>query len=436
LFTAFYTNDDGSVTSAHVPLDTQVNYQFADTNGIPITGPGAQARFSYGPNGQVTRILFTASQLASGPSVQIFSASEASNRVAHLAPLNAQISPQLVYWMYFWWPPPPGPGPRPTPPWEIPAPTTVVPWYSFRVTYAVTNPVSGSNYIANLAIPNIPATDDTNFVPSAVLAVRGTTQVVASVSVVGGTPPYLYNWSGSHPDVATNTGPSITYTPAVRVDSPILMVAHTHPTNPIVIWWSPPAMGSFALESTPSLTAPAWSQVTSPVQTNGDGQLTVIVPAITRQQFFRLHLTQLGPMTDILAVTVMDANGVTAQATQTLTVDPIPLPTPADPDPPATYGTESSYDAGGWDVDRAGWQGIMGNSACGGGVQRFCWARYSSWPGDFMEPTPQGALQGPISPAVPGAPGAYAGADYLNWGVNGANMTLYLGTLPIHWGNG
>ena len=432
LFTAFCTNDDGSVTSAHVPLDTQVNYQFTDNNGIPIIGPGAQARVAYGLNGQVTYLLYTAPRLVAGPQVQLISSNTAIGRVTNLVPPNAQISANLVYLVYHWWPPPPCYPPwcpGPTPPWGMPDPTNVIPWYSFTVTSTLTNAVSGSNYLSRLTLPNIPATDDPTYVPAAVLSASGTTQVVAAVSASGGTPPYRYYWSGSNPEVATNSGPDITYTPTIRVAQPMLLVEYTDrthlPTNSIVLAWPAPATG-FILESASGLPAAAWSQVSYPVTTNADGLYTVTVPATANRQFFRLRLTQPAPMAETVSVTVMDANGVTAQSSQTLTVQPTALPVAADVDPPATWGTESPYDANGFDQDTAGWRGVMANPGCGGGAQLFCWTKYSSWPGDFMEPTPKNTLQA-IAPLDPPAPSIYADADFLNWGVNGANMTLYEG---------
>ncbi|MGA2281368.1 MAG: hypothetical protein ABSG80_13820 [Verrucomicrobiota bacterium] len=207
---AFCTNADNSVSSACQYLDTQVNFQFDLTNGYPLIGPGAQVQLTYGATGNVTHLLYSSRQLAAGPSVEIFSASEASNRVARLLPANAQINLQLVYWSPSFWPPPNFSGDPLT--WS---PTNIIPWYVFNGTINVTNPVTGSNYTEILEEQMMPATDDTNYVPVVNLSTFtvGNTQVVTSASASGGRPPYTYVWSGSDPTVTTNTGPRSTTPP-------------------------------------------------------------------------------------------------------------------------------------------------------------------------------------------------------------------------------
>jgi hypothetical protein len=58
-------------------------------------------------------------------------------------------------------------------------------------------------------------------------------------------------------------------------------------------------------------------------------------------------------------------------------------------------------------------------SAFGGGSERFCWLADSSWPGDYIEPTPPGTLDS--HPWIDGD------ADYRNWGINTANIVFYIG---------
>lgn len=51
-----------------------------------------------------------------------------------------------------------------------------------------------------------------------------------------------------------------------------------------------------------------------------------------------------------------------------------------------------------------------------GGSERFCWLADSSWPGDYIEPTPPGTL---------GAnPWITWDADYSNWGINTPNIVV------------
>jgi hypothetical protein len=58
-------------------------------------------------------------------------------------------------------------------------------------------------------------------------------------------------------------------------------------------------------------------------------------------------------------------------------------------------------------------------STFGGRSERFCWLADSSWPGDYIEPTPPRTL--PANPWINGD------ADYRNWGINTANMVFYIG---------
>jgi hypothetical protein len=113
---------------------------------------------------------------------------------------------------------------------------------------------------------------------------------------------------------------------------------------------------------------------------------------------------------------VTDANGVSAQATQSVAAQAVPIE--ATQDPAIDWGCESPYDPGLGSNDRASWQtGMSGNP--GAGPQRFCWTGGSSWPGDFIEPPTPGVL--------PARPWIYGDADFSNWGVNSADIVLYIG---------
>ena len=411
-FTVFYTNDSNIVISNSLPLDTAVNYQFFDPNGYPLVGPGAQVQLNYGATGNVTRLLYAARQLTPGPaSVQLMSASQASNRVASLFPPNAHINLQVVYFCPPFLPVPVCPA-CPPPPWN---PTNIIPWYSCTGTIDETNPVSGTVSPLTLMTQLIPATDDPNFVPSANLSASAPqgTQVVASVVATGGTAPYSYLWSGSDPATSTNVGASIAYTPTIRVGKPPLIIILSGAS--VTVSWPYPSTG-FILESTTNLVPSAWSQVTSPVQTNSDVN-SVTVLHTGRAQFFRLRLaSQTLAVTETVTVTVTDANGVSAQATQSVAAQGVPIE--ATQDPAIDWGCESPYDPGLGSNDRASWQtGMIGNP--GAGSQRFCWTGRSSWPGDFIEPPTPGVL--------PARPWIYGDADFSNWGVNSANIVLYIG---------
>ncbi|MGO9489355.1 MAG: DUF6345 domain-containing protein [Solirubrobacteraceae bacterium] len=115
-----------------------------------------------------------------------------------------------------------------------------------------------------------------------------------------------------------------------------------------------------------------------------------------------------------VSVTVVDANGVSAQAITSLPVTARPAP---DTHKSVTYGCESPNDPGAWTGDRVAWQSAM--TTFGGGSERFCWLADSSWPGDYIEPTPPGTLD-----SLPWIDGD---ADYSNWGINTANIVFYIG---------
>jgi hypothetical protein len=105
---------------------------------------------------------------------------------------------------------------------------------------------------------------------------------------------------------------------------------------------------------------------------------------------------------------------VSAQADTSLLVTARPAPNTHSS---VTYGCESPNDPGAWTGDRVAWQNAM--RTYGGGAERFCWLADSSWPGDYIVPTPPGAL-GP-HPWITGD------ADYKNWGINTANIVFYIG---------
>ena len=355
-FTAFYTNDAGTVISNTQHLDTLVSYHFSLPGGYPLIGPGAQVQVAFGPAGNVTRLLYAARQLTPGPLVQIISAAEAGSRAAALFPADAQISVQLVYWA-----PPLWSWQNPLPTWQ---PNTLIPWYACRASVNLTDPATGLVSPVTLKTRLIPATDNPEFVPSLNLAASGTTQVVASVSVTGGKPPYTYLWAGSDPRVSANTSPSISYTPTRRLAPPALAFTIAG-GNAATIAWPYPSTG-FVLESATDLVSGGWSAFTGRVQTDNDLN-SVSVNLQGQSTFFRLSLASPTlAATDTVGVNVTDANGVSANGSQTLPVQAVP-DRPEYPGPPRiSYGTESPNEPS-FAVDRIGWQNGMGITGGGGG---------------------------------------------------------------------
>jgi hypothetical protein len=182
--------------------------------------------------------------------------------------------------------------------------------------------------------------------------------------------------------------------------------------------WPDPSTG-FILESATDLRLQDWSEDAHPmVISNGLRTVTVDVRE-SPTKFFRLRLASATlPQEEEVSVTVIDANGVSVPAHQTLSVQAVPIPAGA-PDPPITYGCESPYDAGLGTADRVSWQAGMATPGAGGGVQRFCWTGNLAWPGDFIEP--------PVPGVLPGNPPVFGDADFANWGVNTADIVFYVG---------
>ena len=130
--------------------------------------------------------------------------------------------------------------------------------------------------------------------------------------------------------------------------------------------------------------------------------------------------------TENLTVTVIDANGVSAQAAQAVQVTAHPHPVPAViPASGPTYGCESPKDPGEWSHDRIAWQQGMATPGQGGGTQCFCWTGDCSWPGDYIVPNPPDASEA--------NPWIYGDADSSNRGINTTNIMLYIGDGGPNW---
>jgi hypothetical protein len=403
MLTAFYTNPGNGVISNSAALDTSVNYQFA-SGAMPIIGPGAQVQIDYGSNTTPTRLLYATRQYSPGQPVQVISPSEAVRRVASRFPgMNLQITPQLVYY---------------SPALSYGSVSNIIPYYSYTATATITNPSTGQTSPMNLFTGPIPATDDA-FVPSAYLSVNtpGGTQVVASVQAAGGQPPYTYLWSGSPPSVASNTGPTVVYTPVVRLSPPALDI-EVGPNRTVVIsWQSDPAdIGSYSLESTPNIIPTAWTPVSPQPNCDASGRCSITLSASAQSLYFRLrYLGSSVASTENVNVIVTDANGIEVTASQSVQVQATPTQSMRG-DGPGTrvggvtdWGTESPVYGGGFGLankDTQDWWNGMRTPGHGGGVERYAWLDTLSWRRDFIEEP-------------------YPGLDNL-W-VDNADITFYVG---------
>jgi Family of unknown function (DUF6345) len=375
LISAVYTNDSGAVFAASNYLDTKVNYQF-NLGGNPLIGPGAQAQIAYGPDGEVTRLLYAARQLVAGPLVNIISSTEASNRAAALFPgFNGQISVQLVYY---------------APPLSLGTVATILPYYLCGGSINITNPwpynpVSTMNLVQQL----IPATDDATYVPSVTLTANpgdGGTQLVASASVSGGTPPYAYVWSGADPNFQGIAGPQFTNTPVMQVVPPQLSVYLSSPGSLSVSWVDP--SGLFQLESAPNLQADVWSPLGSSVTSSNGISMTALNIGASHATFVRAVLTdQLVPATENVHLNIIDANGVFLNKATTLSllIRPTPIKVQINPLLLIGWGTESPYDQDLDSGDTASWRKAMQSNPIFG-QERFYRGTFVADRTDFIDP--------------------------------------------------
>jgi hypothetical protein len=118
---------------------------------------------------------------------------------------------------------------------------------------------------------------------------------------------------------------------------------------------------------------------------------------------------------EVVAVTVIDGNGVTATDERTVSVQTALGAPQTDNVVGLTYGIESPSGPK-FSSLRAAWSDGMASGGAAGGTMRFDWEGADAWPGDFIEPNPPGALVD--------KPWAYGDADYSNWGVNSANLVI------------
>lgn len=371
---ATYTNGPGQILSSSNLLDTKVSYQYS-LGGYPLIGPGAQVQADFGPDGNVTRLLYAARQLSPGPMVNIISPAEASNRVVAPMPgFNGQVSIQLVYY---------------APPLSLTTVASIIPWYLCEVSTAVTNPTTGAISMLNLLPQLIPATDDTNYVPMLNLVANpgnGSTQVVASASVTGGVPPYTYIWSGSGTNAYANNGPQLNYTPVVQVAAPQLSFLTSAP-GLISLSWADPT-GLFRLQSSSNLHAGTWSPVAGNQTTSNGVTSTTLNLNVSSVTFFRLVLSNsFMPVTENVELEIVDANGVVVRQAQSVPAYAVvsPIGVVVDTTLLIGWGTESPYDQDIGDADTAAWLGAMrGNPLFG--TERYYHGTYSATPSDFLEP--------------------------------------------------
>jgi Family of unknown function (DUF6345) len=369
---AIYTNDDNTVSFASNNIDTEVNFQFT-LQGLPVVGPGAQVQVAYGPSGAVTRLHYAARQVVPGPMVALISPTVASNNaVALYGAINAQINVQLVYY---------------APPLSMTTVTTLIPWYLCGGTILATNPVTGLPSPIHLNHALIPATADPNYVPtvSMTASTLGGTQVVASAVVTGGTEPYSYLWSGSPPDLFTNPGSSIQYTPILQETPTEVSISHAASGSAMLSWLDP--LGLYQMQSTPGLSFPTWTIFTNNMNICNEVNQVTFNPA-SQDQFFRLQLpNQPVGAIETVGLKIVDNNGVYVAARQPIGVNVIPMVTLQTGPPQAiNWGTEAPYDQDFCSWDDSSWRSSMENFPSIFGPEQFDRGEYIALPVDFIAP--------------------------------------------------
>jgi hypothetical protein len=235
-------------------------------------------------------------------------------------------------------------------------PKSIIPWYAFTGTIRSKDAVSGSPSHLTTQERLIPATDDPDYVPTIQLKVSG---------------------SGSN---------RVEASAAVRGGLPPYTYAWTG-SDPGLL-----RNKNFSVSYTP-IAPEKPSQSATPAQ------------AV--------------PMDETVSVTVSDSNGIAIVKSQTIQVQAQPITpnsssvAPSEP----SYGCESPAEPDQFSSERKGWEAGMSNP--GGGRKAFSWVGDTSWPGDYIKPSPPAVLP-KSSPWINGD------ADVNNWGINTANLVLII----------
>ena len=210
--------------------------------------------------------------------------------------------------------------------------------------------------------------------------------MVASAVVTGGTEPYSYLWSGSPPDLFTNPGSRIQYTPVLQETPTAVSISRAASGSAMLSWLDP--LGLYQAQSASGLSVAAWTILTNDVaQSNGMNSVTI--NTASQDQFFRLQLpNQPVGAIETVGLKIVDNNGIYVGTRQNLGVNVIPaVPLASMSAPPAiNWGTEVPYDEDFCSWDDSSWRSSMENYPSIFGPEQFDRGEYIALPVDFIAP--------------------------------------------------
>ena len=191
--TRLHVRSNNGRTSINTPIDTTVNATFS-LAGLPLVGPGAKARVTFGPTGFVNQLYVAVREVQRGELVPLILPEDAMRRCARRYPAGSRIgTPDLLYY---------------APPLRADDVGLLLPYYQCKGT----GPNGGA-----LVRALLPAVQGMAPRPRIDATLDGS-RVTADGSVRGGTKPYQFEWQSMTTPLSprASDGPSVDYKVAPR----------------------------------------------------------------------------------------------------------------------------------------------------------------------------------------------------------------------------